>query len=155
MDTNERIPHIPAKDEIMPFRIIFGLGVVFTFFLCVTSSPLAEGEVSPVEVKIHNGIKYMSGGFGYDERDALRKRGKNFSLKAMFSEKGGDYMSNVQVQIQNAAGQNILQAVSDGPWFFAGLPAGRYTVIVEARGRTLSKTAHITRGTQKTLHFVW
>ena len=121
----------------------------------MTSSPLAEGEVYPVEVKIHNGIKFMSGGFGYDERDALRKRGHNFSLKVMFSQKGGDYMSDVRVQIKNATGQNILQAVSDGPWFFADLPAGRYTVVVEARGRTLRKTARLTRATQKILHFVW
>ncbi len=82
------------------------------------------------------GIPIASGGAGLDERDAMREIQRNYDLKLEFAMKSGEYVSDVKVDIQDATGKTVLSDVTDGPWFFAELPAGSYKVAVSFAGRT-------------------
>lgn len=101
------------------------------------------------------GVAYMSGGVGEDEREAMHELARNYNLRLVFAEKDGAYLSDVKVDIRNAAGRDILSAVSNGPWFFAKLPNGRYKIKAEVRGKSMAQSAVIGRESQAELKFYW
>ena len=130
--------------------------VFLVFFFGFSLFHLAFGEsYLPIEIKNYQGISYISGGIGFDERKALNEIGKNYGLKLVLAASGGAYLADVNVQIKNASGEKIFEAVSEGPWFYVNLRHGEYTVYVTSTGRTLDKAAHIKAGSQAELRFYW
>lgn len=113
---------------------------------------LASAQLEP---KSDKGITYLSGGIGVDERDALRARAIDYNLRLSFAEKTGHYLSDVEVVIRDATGTTVLEAVSQGPWFFVKLPVGRYTVMATAIGKTYQQGASVRAAGQTQLNFYW
>jgi len=80
-------------------------------------------------------IHYASGGVGLNSQEELTSRQDEFSLKLIFAEKiTGSYLADVGVSITDASGATVLEATSDGPWFFAKLPKGVYHVTATFQG---------------------
>ena len=79
----------------------------------------------------------------------------NYNLRLVFAARKGAYLSDVKVDIRDTAGRNILSAVSNGPWFFAKLPGGRYRVMVEAGGKKMTRSAVVGSRSQTALEFYW
>jgi len=104
--------------------IVVGVLALFT----VSCLVLAQ-EISVLEEKTSDGIAYVSGGIGIEERGALSAlaKTKEYNLKLEFIMISGQYTSGATVMIQDASGKTVLQAESDGPWFYAKLPPGDYT----------------------------
>ena len=102
------------------------------------------------------GITYVSGGIGLEERQALNEVTGDYNLKLVFAEKGsGAYVADVKLWIMNMKGQKILEAVSDGPWFFVKLAPGRYKITAESEGKSQVQQAKVGGGRQIQLHFYW
>ena len=115
-----------------------------------------ERYVLSIEKKDYQGIPYVSGGVGVDEREAFAAMGKDYSLKLMFAIKGGEYLSDVKVEISDSIGKKVLEAVADGPWFFTNLPPGKYKVNVTMMGKTQQNVVNIGKDKkQTTLRFYW
>lgn len=112
-----------------------------------------SGAITPYQTD--EGIAYVSGGVGQDEREVMHGLARNYNLRLVFADKEGAYLSDVTVNIRNAAGREILSAVSNGPWFFAKLPNGRYRIKAEARGESMNQSAVIGRERQTELKFYW
>src|SRR4030042_2735367 len=102
--------------------------------------------ILPVEQKEYQGIPYVSGGIGSDEREKLAAIGKNYSLKLVFAIKGGEYLADVEVEISDSTGKKVLDAVADGPWFFTNLPPGKFTITATMMGKEQKRGAHIGKG---------
>jgi hypothetical protein len=64
-------------------------------------------------------------------------------------------MSDVSVGITNERGQAVLAAVSEGPWFFVHLPAGRYHVLATAHGETREQVIVVSPHHQTQLALAW
>jgi hypothetical protein len=124
---------------------------------CCAANPVAgERNVLPIEQREYQGIPHVSGGIGLDEREKLAAIGKDYSLKLMFAIKGGEYLSDVKVEISDSIGKKVLDAVADGPWFFTNLPPGKYTVTVTMMGKAQQNGVNIGKGKkQTTLRFYW
>jgi hypothetical protein len=136
------------------------INILFCSILLITgfaaNSVAGEKDVLPVEQREYQGIPYVSGGVGSDEREKLDAIGKNYSLKLVFAIKGGDYLADVKVEILDSSGKKVLDAVADGPWFFANIPPGKYTVTVTIMGKEKQNKADIVKGQkQTTLRFYW
>ena len=54
---------------------------------------------------------------GQQERDTLKEMGKEYTLKLMFSNKKGDYLSDVAVKVWDQNDKTILTTVSMGHGF--------------------------------------
>lgn len=139
----------------MKNRICFAILAGLMVFSLAATSAVAGNDLFPIPVQDYEGIRYISGGFGYDERTALQTMGRGYGLKLMFSVKDGTYLSNVGVAINNAAGVNVLQIAGVGPWVFIDLPPQTYRVTVSAMGRSMVKSARVGYRHQTLLHFVW
>lgn len=123
-----------------------------------------NGSPSDRLLQVHNdqGIRYVSGGVGEGERAELNTLSNQFNLRVLFAMQGsGEYLSAVRVNILDARGETILTAESKGPWFFAQLAPGDYTVEAsvpgEARARQQPQrqTAQIKGSGQSRLEFRW
>jgi len=117
---------------------------------------VAQGDVLPIAQMEYQGIPYASGGVGLDERENLAAMSRNYSLKLVFAATSGKYTADVKVAIANSRGKEVLNAVSDGPWFFCNLPPGRYTVTATMLGKEKRNRVSIGKGQrQRTLSFSW
>jgi hypothetical protein len=101
------------------------------------------------------GISYLSGGVGEEERELLTELGQAYPLKLIFADTTGQYLSDVAVGILDARGQQVLAAMSQGPWFFVRLPAGRYHVLSTTQGYTQERMVNVSPHHQVQLAFSW
>jgi hypothetical protein len=119
------------------------------------SALAAAAEGGPLQIQDYQGVPYVTGGVGEEERDYLKTISKNFNLKLMFAATTGNYLSDVQVEIRDARNQTVLDAVSNGPFLYADLPAGSYTVAVSGPGQVAKRSVKLSRGRQVQLNFFW
>lgn len=117
-----------------------------------SSMELADSQL---QVKTANGIPYVSGGFGVDERENLRAMSKDDNLELSFALQNKEYLGGADVLIKDSKGRDVLQAVSDGPLFFAQLPQGTYTVEATISGKTLKQIAQVPAKGQARVYFAW
>lgn len=95
------------------------------------------------EVRKQQGIAYVTGGIGVNERTALRAMQDDFSVKLRFAVKEGAYLANVNVEIQDAQGKSVLEGTSDGPWFMVNLKPGTYTVLASDANEKIRRQVQI------------
>ena len=100
-------------------------------------------------------IAYFSGGVGDEEEQRLLARQGEFNLKLLFTLNEGNYLAGVDVGIADGSGRKVIQAVAEGPYFMANLPAGQYTVTATRDGKTVTRKVQVgTRGL-RTEHMRW
>ena len=109
--------------------------------LAVSLSPAAFAAPTPQQ---QNGITYINGGVGQEEQTALKSQRADYNLLLTFATKqSGAYRSDVQLDITDAKGTNMLSVANTGPMFFAKLPAGTYRISAAAEGKTFKRTVKI------------
>ena len=135
--------------------LIAAYSFAFTLF---HTNILIGGEVAPFlkEMKTAQGISYLSGGIGLEERKALNQLGREYSLKLVFALSTGEYLNGVRVEITDAKGEHLINTVFSGPWFFASLKDDSYQILVTARNITKTfNDIQIKEGAQKVIHIHW
>jgi hypothetical protein len=100
-------------------------------------------------------VPFISGGVGDEAQDKLNARAADYNLKLVFALTTGAYLSDVKVKIADSKGQTLLDTTSQGPWLFAHLPAGTYTVVSSSEGAAKSQTVSLASGKLRTVDFRW
>jgi hypothetical protein len=90
-------------------------------------------------------VVVWTGGIGVEERDAAPKEG----TKLVFFVETGNFLSDVQVSIKDAAGKEIVNAVSKGPWMILNLAPGRYTVHASVGDQAQGGTIEVSGNSQQ------
>ena len=137
-----------------------GLSLGVTALVLLASAPLSPASAkettnSLLQTKMFDGIPYISGGFGVEERTKLENLAKNDNLELSFALLNKDYLGGANVVIKNSKGDEVLKATAAGPLFFTKLPEGKYTVEATARGKSMTQVAQITDKGQSRLYFAW
>jgi len=135
------------------FIVIFG---IFVFCLVYSSNP-AQTQIFIKPTKTPEGISYLSGGVGKDERDSLSKMKmeNGYNLKLVFALVKGPYLSNVEVQIKDSSGKKLIEAISEGPWFYAKLPPGKYDIAAKSMGKSFYQKADVPEKGRAVVNFFW
>ncbi|MBK8638221.1 MAG: hypothetical protein IPN92_07985 [Chromatiaceae bacterium] len=90
-------------------------------------------------------VPYISGGVGYDERARMEAAKSQYNLRLLFAVSGsGSYLSAVKVRVQDPRGATLLDATSNGPWFYAQLPPGPYVLTLDNQGQIQTRHIRIT-----------
>ena len=137
----------------MHFRNL-GRIALWTLGLGIAASAGAQDAVT-LEPKTQNNTTFISGGVGKDEAqlaDAISRNGYNVQL--VFAEQTGAFLADVNLHITDAAGNTVLDTVSEGPMFLAKLPPGQYRVAAQANGAVRTATVDASRGAKRTT-LVW
>ena len=119
--------------------------------ICVTAglllalaAPLlqAADEVEPPKVHKQGGSTYVTGGSGEAQRKALFKIANKFPIQLIFEVEGeATDISGVKVTLTDLSGNALIEAVSEGPYFYMNPPAGgRFTIDAEYNGEKQTRT---------------
>ena len=81
----------------------------------------------PLHVVQAGPITYVNGGISDEELTQLKAQASQYNLQIMLSAPKGDYISNVRLRLLKKT--TVLVDLADaGPYFYAQLPAGTYTL---------------------------
>jgi hypothetical protein len=119
------------------------------------SGPWAQESVEAPKAVSAQGAPHLSGGVGKDEREQLEAAAKDYNLKLIFARSSGAFVADVQVTITDAAGSTVVDATSNGPLFFAKLPAGDYRIEATYTGIVKNSSATVPGSGQSVLDFRW
>jgi hypothetical protein len=100
-------------------------------------------------------VPHVSGGVGSAERDELRTKERDYNLKVVTAMKSGDYLSGVQIVIESAANERMLETTMAGPILLATLPPGSYTIKATAGELTLTQAVVIEPQRLRQVDFRW
>jgi len=125
-------PPSPSADAHIPQTVSMATGATG-----VTSLP------QPVQA---GNVRYITGGVGDEERDALEAAKKDYNLHITTVNTSGEFLEDTQVTITNRQGEEVLKTPA-GPMLYVDLPAGAYTVEATSGGET--KKQHVTVGPHK------
>jgi hypothetical protein len=120
-------------------RIYF---VLAGMLLALAALPLHADEADPPKVHKQGGSTYLSGGVDEPQRKAMVKVAPKYPIQLVFEVHGEvNGVTGVKVTLRDVKGDAILEAVSEGPFFYINPPAGgRYTIEAEFKGEKQSTT---------------
>lgn len=118
----------------------------------------AHAQLPPTQTS--NGVQYVTGGFGQNESNAFKQARSNYALALTFAVSSPDsasspYAGDVQVRLEDAQGNTVLDAISTGPYFLANPEPGSYQLSVTYDGDTQTKDVTIAADKATELKFTW
>ncbi|KAF0815231.1 hypothetical protein IGB42_00309 [Andreprevotia sp. IGB-42] len=98
---------------------------------------------------------FTSGGVGDSEEVAIKSERANYNVHLLLTEKSGAYLSGVQITIKDRQGNAVVDAQSEGPYFYAQLPDGQYTLAAESEGKSQQRKLLVRGGRSPDLHLTF
>ena len=135
-------------------RLLSSLIIGLMLAVIAGQPAMAQSGASFIKVGTINDIPYLSGGVGWEERIAIGRVAKGYNLKLTFAASAGAYLSNLMVGIRDRRGKLLLEMESNGPWFLAKLPEGRYRITAALRGQKKIQRVKVSEGLSKVI-FNW
>jgi hypothetical protein len=111
----------------------------------------AMGSSAPAQPALQqmNGIAYMSGGVGADERHALDAMRGQFNLKVTVAAPTGEFIAPDQLRLSNQQGRTLVETKPDGPVFLAKVPPGAYSVAITHAGQQVTRPVMVSNAGQQ------
>jgi len=116
----------------------------------------AAADVKAPQVQKQGAITFVSGGVGEEDRSALRQMAQGYNLRLMFAvQSSGEYLANIGVTLVDAQSKTVLDAISEGPFFFAHMPPGRYKLTVANDGKSQTRSIDVAASGAVSPSFYW
>lgn len=101
-------------------------------------------------------VSAVAGGVGINARARFsNEAAPDHNVKMVFALDTGNYVADVHVKVNDAAGRTVIEGVAKGPWLYARLPAGTYTASATYAGHTVTEELTIGRSGRRTAYFRW
>jgi hypothetical protein len=120
-----------------------------------TVPPAYRDDLPPVQRE--GQVTYITGGIGHDEADAMKRAAQEYPLELVFVERKGrkeNYLADMPVRIVDDKGKVVFEGQSEGPYFLARLPKGRYTVSTRWDAWSFSRPVTVGKQRQRVV-FAW
>ncbi|QDZ27070.1 hypothetical protein [Noviherbaspirillum sp. UKPF54] len=109
----------------------------------------APPPVARVQPRTQGDVTYLCGGVGAEEAAYMTQQARGYDLMLTFAARDGSYLADVNVDIRDAQGKQVLQANCDAPMMLVDVPkSGTYRIRADAAGYELDRTAKV-RAKQK------
>ena len=125
-------------------------------FFAGANGSFAQADVP--ESKNYQGIRYIAGGIGSEESDAMLELGKKWPLVLEFSQAHPQrplWVADVTVKIIDQKKKVVFDAMSDGPILLVDLAPGNYELQLVFEGRSLKKSVKVEEGKSSKLSVTW
>ena len=120
---------------------------------CAAGAVGAQAQSAMPQWKGEGAVRYVCGGIGSDESNAMRAAMKEHPLALLFARSDGAYLADVDVDIKGADGAPSLALRASGPVCLVDIPDGRYTVSARTTGGDAKSQAVTVGGGSKTASF--
>lgn len=129
--------------------------LLFILAACGAAAAANTVQSAQNETLTSGQVTFVSGGVGEDSLQRMEALSKDFNLKVIFALKAGNYISDVAVVISDARGAKVLETVSEGPWFLAKLPPGKYQFNATYESESFTRAMTIPATGKRELIFRW
>jgi len=133
-------------------------GLMLGFLSLIPLAPFAEEGMQVQDSSIADSVDYISGGIGETELEMMQGRAKDFPLELVFVQKSKqkeEYLADINVKIQDAHQNVILETVTEGPYLFVKLPQGRYMITAVYNKDEKVKYARVNSRKHQKIVFWW
>ncbi|GLO53476.1 hypothetical protein D3C76_372180 [compost metagenome] len=135
--------------------LLIALALPWTLAAASDHNAPIDMQAVQLQQQEQNGVRYLQGGIGQDEANALRKT-PGYDLHVELSTgPEGKFQSGATVDIQNAQGQPVLSLTDAGPLLYVQLPPGKYKVTGNAQGETVQQLVTVNGKTPATVNLNW
>lgn len=125
--------------------------------LCVALLPLCTmAQLPPLQAE--NDIRFIEGGVGLSESDAIKAESDRWSVKISFSRMNGqksEWVSNALLTIKNSKGTQVFLHKVDGPLILINLKPGRYLVLSTYEGQSKTADINVISGESLSVNIQW
>lgn len=73
-------------------------------------------------------VKFITGGVGDEELAQLKAVEGEYNVRILIASKSGEFLSQLSISLLDAQGQQVAAASNAGPYFYASLKPGQYTM---------------------------
>lgn len=129
--------------------------VLSNFLLLLALPPAAVAQDEVLAPGFANGIPYLSGGIGDEEREAIDRARNNYNIKLVLAEASGSYVSDVTLHITTVLGDPVISIPSAGPLVLLQLPPGTYLINAAYEGRNAQKRFDVSDNLAQTVNVLW
>lgn len=135
--------------------LLVALALPWTLAAAADLNAPIDTQAVQLQPQEQNGVRYLQGGIGQDEANALRKT-PGYDLHVELSTgPEGKFQSGANVDIQNAQGQPVLSIQDAGPLLYVQLPPGKYKVTGNAQGETVQQVVTVNGKSPATINLNW
>ncbi len=135
--------------------LLVALALPWTLAAAADLNAPIDTQAVQLQPQEQNGVRYLQGGIGQDEANALRKT-PGYDLHVELSTgPEGKFQSGANVDIQNAQGQPVLSIQDAGPLLYVQLPPGKYKVTGNAQGETVQQVVTVNGKSPATVNLNW
>ncbi|MFT3850083.1 MAG: hypothetical protein QM739_15835 [Propionivibrio sp.] len=131
------------------------IALLLTLLLALASPSTASAQEEVLAPGSANGVPYLSGGIGDEEREAIEQARKRYNTKLVLAETSGSYVSNVSLTVATVLGEPILTLSGAGPLVLLQLPSGSYVVTADYDGRKAQKRFDVSDNAARTVIVAW
>jgi hypothetical protein len=154
--SDDSMPSTHSRAHFTPLHYVI---LVFLVLILLMLAPMARAQDEMQRMpftEAANGISYVTGGIGQDQQLGMKEARVYCNLRLTFAAKGsGEYLADVHLYLRGAKGEELLNVDAAGPLFYVHVPAGKYVVVVERKGRSQTRTLSIAKDNVKDLYFYW
>jgi len=136
----------------------FALALALACALSVSSVSWAASAAALPKEQHKGALKWMSGGIGKDQADAMRAIASRYNVRLVMAQArkpSAAFLAAVPVTLSDAKGRVLLKIKSDGPYLFLHLPPGHYSVKAEVAGRVLSRSFSVKGNGARQIALIW
>jgi hypothetical protein len=120
-----------------------------------TTNAIQNESRQAVTPHVQGNVAYVSGGIGDEGVAAMREVEPGYNLRLTFAMGSRQYLADVRVKLEDPQGRTVLDAVSEGPYFFAKVPAGHYRIVADAEGTPIAHSVDVRPGAAASQAFFW
>ncbi len=126
-------------------------------FFLLAFSFIESAHAAGAETRLaKNGIQYMTGGIGEEDKFDMRPHAKKFTLNLLFSHgSAGEYITDTNVNIYNEQSELVFRIKGAKPMLYVNLPAGTYTILASNNGEKLRHKLTIDANTNQKVILNW
>ena len=129
--------------------------LIFPLIVQAVSDEAIDSAGVQAQPEQQNGITYLTGGIGEDESRSIQQS-QGYNLHMTFAVGAqNQYTSDVDVSVEKASGQTVLNLDNVGPLVYVRLPAGKYSVVATRNGEVRHDVADVGNGAARNLVFHW
>lgn len=126
--------------------VLFGAALGFTV-------PVFAQDMPPTQTS--NGVTFVTGGIGESRIEAFRKAARDYNLRATFTAPGGAFMADIKVTLKDAQGNTLVTTITEGPFFYAQVPPGRYELTAAFGNQSFQRKLEVSQGAAATTEIVF
>lgn len=122
----------------------------------VTSTRVCAEISMPPQQQVGD-VTYMTGGIA-EEAEMMRAVANDYALEVVLVQKRNEqeeFLADVAVRVLDAQHNVLLETNTEGPYFYADLPAGRYVVEAKFNDVVKQQKVKVSEKSHQKLVFWW